>query len=115
MVYVKDMDEKKYGPYRLYNPQIKAETSVFAILLKWPAKGQLKLGAPRANANTTAHLLGHNHLLPVSPQPDGVKISLAEVDWTELHSTDAWVIRLQFLDNDSTDPTETLLNTAAHV
>jgi len=45
---------------RLYNPQNKENTIVYALFFQWPEDNQLKLGAPKLTAQTKVTLLGYS-------------------------------------------------------
>lgn len=50
-------------------------------------------------------MLGHNHLLTVkSDGPKGITIALADIPWHTLPSTEAWVIKLEYLGKTDRDP-----------
>jgi len=91
---------------RIYNPQEKANTVVYAFVLKWPDDNQLELASPKPTAQTKVTLLGYNRtVLTVKPlQPSGMTVDLSSVQWTRLPSLWAWVLKLEYLETDSRVP-----------
>jgi len=75
----------------------KAQT-VYAIALKWPDTGMLKLTVPKASANTTAYLLGDptgkQLTIVADPSGTGLTITLPSLTVSQLPSLYAWTVKL---------------------
>jgi len=90
--------------YRLYNPQNKDNTVVYAYVFKWPENNKLKLASPKPNAQTKVSMLGYQETLKVSSEANGLIVDLSSVQWTRLPSLHAWVFKFEYLENDSRVP-----------
>jgi len=97
--------DKGMDSNRLYNPQNKENTIVYAFFFHWPDDNQLKLGAPTVNAQTKVSLLGYSGTVTAKQlQPNGLIIDLNSVQWTRLPSRLAWVLKLEYLESDTRVP-----------
>jgi len=90
---------------RIYNPQKKDDTVVYAFILKWPQDNQLKLGACKPTDQTKVHLLGYNGTLTVKPlKPSGIVVDFSTIQWTQLPNLWAWTLKMEYLETDSHVP-----------
>jgi len=90
---------------RVYNPQVKDNTIVYAFVLRWPNDNQLKLASPKLTAQTKVSLIGYSGTLTAKAlQPNGIVVDLSPVQWTKLPNLSAWVLKLEYLENDNRVP-----------
>jgi len=90
---------------RLYNPQSKADTIVYATVLTWPSDNQLKLASVNATSETKVSVLGYNGTLAFKLlSPRGLIIDLSSVQWAKLPNLWAWVLKFEYLAKDKRVP-----------
>ena len=74
--------------------------AVYAIVLDWPDKDTLTLGAPVPTPGTSVSMLGYSGIISWSKAPQGgMVIQMPVVSINELPSPDAWVFKLTKLQN----------------
>jgi len=93
-------------PRRLFNPQQKDNTIAYVFVLSWPPSGKLRLDAPRPTEQTKASMLGlEGSTLPYQPNGQkGMILDLTSIPFNKMPSYDAWVIKLEYLGDDSRNP-----------
>lgn len=93
-------------PRRIHNPQDESNTIVYAIFLKWPQTGLLKLASPTATSKTQVSMLGLKGNSGIRWKFLGgqMQIDLSGIQWPLLNSSTAWVLRLEYLATSSRDP-----------
>jgi len=89
---------------RIYNPQNKDNTVVYAYVFKWPENNKLKLASPKLTPQTKVNMLGYKEPLKVTSEANGLIVDLSSVQWTRLPSLHAWVFKFEYVENDSRVP-----------
>jgi len=91
---------------RVYNPQNKENTVVYAYFFQWPHDNQLKLANTKLTAQTKVSLLGYSGttLSLKQLQPNGLIVDLSSVQWSRLPNFWAWVLKLEYLESDDRVP-----------
>lgn len=93
------------SPHRLYNPQKKDDTIVYAIVLQWPTDNKVKLGATKPTDTTKVSMLGYNGTITFKPlKPTGIVVDFGSVQWKALPNTVAWTLKLENLESDGRVP-----------
>jgi len=94
-----------FSKHRIYNPQKKEDTVVYAFVLNWPADNQLKLAAVKPTEQTKVSMLGYNGTLTFKPlKPSGITVDFSSLQWTRLPTLWAWTLKLENLETDSRVP-----------
>jgi len=90
---------------RVYNPQNKENTIVYAFVFKWPDDNQLKFAAPKLTEQTKVSMLGYSGTLSAKPsKPNGLTVDLNSIQWSRLPNLWAWVFKLEYLERDDRVP-----------
>jgi len=90
---------------RLYNPQKKDDTVVYAFVLNWPENNRLKLASPKLTDQTKVSMLGYAGTLTFKAlKPTGLDIDFGTLQWTRLPSLTAWVLKFEYLETDGRIP-----------
>lgn len=73
---------------------------MYAIVLVWPAKNVLALGAPVQSSGTVVSMLGYSGKLNWKPgTKGGIDIQLPVIPVNQMPSMDAWVLKIEGLKN----------------
>lgn len=97
-------NSEHYPADRIFNPQNKENTVVYAIVLDWPKNNKLILGSARPTSQTQIRMLGYSGNVRFVPGADRIAIDLSTIPWKQLPTTWAWVFKMEHLQTEDYYP-----------